>query len=372
MMRSVHLRIADLRHKKGMTQQELADVVGVSFQTISKWEKGSTMPDITYLPGLAEFFGVSIDQLMGMVPLDGEEYMPETTGTGQFWENKLEYLLRTRKGAWNNDYMRFLVEQVWRLDKPVKVLDCGCGYGFLGLLLMPLLPEGSTYTGIDLGEKLLEKGQELLAEAGIRANLMHKDVYDFHAKEKYDLVICQAVLRHLDTPEQFLKKMIEFAKKDAYVVCIDSNREFECDGLFVEGMDYFRLCSHKGMEKHWRTELEQQGRDYAVAIRTAHMMRKLGLREVDVRMNDKVEFVTPQKSDYEQIRQDFLEYNDWNAGQSREKKEQTVQFLMTHGMSRKEASEYVNRNVEIEEHFRAHPRAGYTFVKGTMISYGKK
>lgn len=371
-MRSVHLRIGELRRRKGITQQELAEVAGVSFQTISKWETGSAMPDITYLPVLAEFFGVSIDRLMGMVPLEGEEYIPEATGTGQFWDNKLEYLLRTRKNAWNNDYVRFLIEQVWKIKKPVKVLDCGCGYGFLGLLLMPLLPEGSTYTGIDLGERLLEKGQDLFAEAGIEANFIWKDVYDFHAKEKYDLVVCQAVLRHLDTPERFLGKMLEFAKRDAYVVCIDTNREFECDGLYVEGMDYFRLCDHKGMEKHWRTELEQQGRDYAVAIRTAHMMQKLGLREVGVRMNDRVEFVTPEKPEYEQVKQDFLEYNDWNAGQSREEREKTVQFFMTHGMSRKEATEYLNRNEEIAGFFREHPQAGYTFVKGTMISYGKK
>ena len=39
-MRKVNLRIADLRHRKNITQQELAAVVGVSFQTISKWETG--------------------------------------------------------------------------------------------------------------------------------------------------------------------------------------------------------------------------------------------------------------------------------------------------------------------------------------------
>lgn len=37
-MKKVNLRIAELRHKKKITQQELADIVGVSFQTISKWE----------------------------------------------------------------------------------------------------------------------------------------------------------------------------------------------------------------------------------------------------------------------------------------------------------------------------------------------
>lgn len=143
-MEKVNLRIAELRHKKNITQQELAKTVGVSFQTISKWESGSNMPDITYLPVLAEYFNVSIDQLMGIVPLTGEEYIGQKTGTGEFWENKLEYLLRTRKSSWNHDYMNFLIKQVWKIDKPVRVLDCGCGYGFLGMLIMPLLPKGST------------------------------------------------------------------------------------------------------------------------------------------------------------------------------------------------------------------------------------
>ena len=371
-MEKVKLRIAELRHRKNITQQQLAEIVGVSFQTISKWENGSAMPDITYLPVLAEYFKVSTDQLMGIVPFSGEDYIAQETGTGEFWENKMEYLLRTRKRYWNHDYVRFLIEQVWKIDKPVQVLDCGCGFGFLGMLMMPFLPKGSTYTGIDLAGKLLELGEKLFSETDYEACFIHKDVYDYHAREKYDLVICQAVLRHLDTPDVFLRKMIEFAKKDAWVICIDTNREFECDGLYIDGMDYFDLCRHDGMEKHWKTELEQQGRDYAAAMRNAHRMRKAGLKDVAVRMNDRVDFVTSQREDYEQAKQDFIDYNDWNAGLSAEDKEKRIQFLMTHGMSRKEATECCDRNIEIADFFQKHPDAEYTFVRGTMISYGKK
>ena len=46
-MKKINLRIAELRHKKKITQQELADIVGVSFQTISKWENGGAMPDMS-------------------------------------------------------------------------------------------------------------------------------------------------------------------------------------------------------------------------------------------------------------------------------------------------------------------------------------
>ncbi|MDE7045644.1 MAG: helix-turn-helix domain-containing protein, partial [Acetatifactor sp.] len=148
-MGRISLRIADLRKKNRVKQQELADHIGVSFQTISKWETGISMPDITFLPLLAEYFQVSTDQLLGLKPLDGEAYIPEKTATKDFWNHKLEYLLRTRRNYWNDDYVEHLVSQVWKIDKPVSILDCGCGYGFLGLLLLPHLPEGSTYTGID-------------------------------------------------------------------------------------------------------------------------------------------------------------------------------------------------------------------------------
>lgn len=41
-MERVRLRIAELRHRKNITQQQLAEIVGVSFQTISKWENGGS------------------------------------------------------------------------------------------------------------------------------------------------------------------------------------------------------------------------------------------------------------------------------------------------------------------------------------------
>jgi len=45
--------IADLRKNRGMTQEQLADILGVSSQTISKWENEVTMPDIMLLPVIA-------------------------------------------------------------------------------------------------------------------------------------------------------------------------------------------------------------------------------------------------------------------------------------------------------------------------------
>ncbi len=56
-------KIKTLRKQKNLSQEVLANYLGVSFQAVSKWENGSTMPDVTMIPAIASFFGVSTDEL---------------------------------------------------------------------------------------------------------------------------------------------------------------------------------------------------------------------------------------------------------------------------------------------------------------------
>lgn len=55
-----------LRRQRNLTQEEMAAHLGISFQSISKWERGDGYPDITMLPALANYFGISVDRLLGM------------------------------------------------------------------------------------------------------------------------------------------------------------------------------------------------------------------------------------------------------------------------------------------------------------------
>ena len=56
-------KIKELRKQRGLTQEQLAEVIGVSFQAVSKWENNISLPDIALAPVLASYFGVSLDDL---------------------------------------------------------------------------------------------------------------------------------------------------------------------------------------------------------------------------------------------------------------------------------------------------------------------
>lgn len=58
--------IKSLRKAKNLTQEDVAEALGISPQSVSKWERGETLPDITLLPPIAALFETSVDQLIGM------------------------------------------------------------------------------------------------------------------------------------------------------------------------------------------------------------------------------------------------------------------------------------------------------------------
>ena len=73
--------IRRLRLERDMTQEQLADALGVSFQSVSRWESGTNYPDIELIPDIAVFFGISADDLMGLTGAVRDEKLSEAWRT---------------------------------------------------------------------------------------------------------------------------------------------------------------------------------------------------------------------------------------------------------------------------------------------------
>lgn len=110
--------IKSMRKDKSITQETLANFLGVSNQSISKWERNETYPDITMLPAIASFFGTSVDNLLGINKIEQEQKI-------QYYCNEYSRLWSEHKSDDVTALMKQAVcEFPGNFDLLVKYLNC--------------------------------------------------------------------------------------------------------------------------------------------------------------------------------------------------------------------------------------------------------
>jgi len=113
--------IRKLRTEHGLTQEKLAEFLGVSFQAVSKWERGDSVPDIFMLPIIASFFGVTTDYLLQYDRMESEREIEAYEALYyQLWQSgERKALMEKMKEAVNRypaEYrllVRYLNAMVW-------------------------------------------------------------------------------------------------------------------------------------------------------------------------------------------------------------------------------------------------------------------
>lgn len=351
MENEIKLSLRELRRRQGMTQKELAERLLVSFQTISKWENGITMPDIAYLPKLAAIFGVSTDVLLGIKPLESEEPWRRFDAYG-YWSQHAERTKIWKRLYWNDDYFTFLVREVWKLHAPVSILDFGCGYGFLGMKLLPLLPKGSTYTGIDLDGGALEEARGFFQDTPWETHFIQQDMYQYKPEKRYDIVLGLYLMTYLQRPDEILKKMKESLADGGKLILMDVNMEVEQAGY------YSCVEQEEGLERPdytpvWKSEVSHRERDYRMGTKLPALLKSIGLVSIQARISDKVIIYDPEDEEKRELGEIFR-YIHENKDSSLE----GHSFYLSRGTSYAEAAQYVDYFQRTKQYFDSdHPLA---------------
>lgn len=280
------------------------------------------------------------------------------------WDEKIDYLRESRKDMWNMDYLQFLVDRVWRITKPVKIIDFGCGMGYLGAILLPLLPKGSSYTGLDSSTKLLEQARAIFIDTDWDVEFIEQDFTEYAPKDSYDIAICQAVLVHVPSPISILKKMVQSIVVGGRVICIEPNWAFTTFGVYRHGMEVYSYEDWGLHQKLFDVGLHRSGPDRYIGIKIPAMMHDLGLNNIDIRINEKANFRLKEPNPAVLAK---------DRKERREKRFNNADFYINAGLTPEEAKRHVESLLQTEDYENSHDGLLPTVsAMAWLISYGER
>ncbi|TYP74819.1 class I SAM-dependent methyltransferase [Paenibacillus methanolicus] len=210
-----------------------------------------------------------------------------------FWDGQIEYLRNTRGLYYNDDYLAFLIQSVWKINRPVRVVDFGCGYGFLAAKLMPLLPAGSSYIGIDAGPRLIGQARELFRDAPFAAAFIEGDLTTMDVDRAYDLAVCHAFLLHMEDPLAMLRKMVDCLEDGGRIACFEPHWIANMANYHVDGHPLSEVVQLGVLQKLFERDAARGGRDGNIGLKLPVYLSELGVRDIDCRVSDKVNFLNP-------------------------------------------------------------------------------
>lgn len=346
MKRKIKMNLKELRERQGMTQKELAEKMNVSFQTISKWENGVNLPDITHIPRMKDIFGVSADVLLGLEPVEKSDWEWRKFDGIDYWNENRKLFQIWKSLYWNEDYFAFLVREVWKLNRPVDILDFGCGYGFLGMKFLPLVPAGSSYTGIELDTGEISKAKAYFQTTPYPYQFINQDIYQFQPEKQYDVVVALYLLSYVHHPEQFIEKMKKALKPGGLLIVIDSNMEVEQAGYFSGLEKEENGKKRPDFTSIWESEVSHQERDYRMGTKLPYLFKKCGLINIQARISDRVTLYDPKDPDKKEMNEIFrYVYENEDSYQG------GIDYFTARGANYQKASEYVEYYQKTKEYF---------------------
>ncbi|MGE7861309.1 class I SAM-dependent methyltransferase [Bacillus mobilis] len=283
------------------------------------------------------------------------------------WNSKLTYLKNTRDLYYNDDYISFLVNTVWKITKPVHIVDYGCGYGYLGLVLMPLLPEGSKYTGVDSGETLLSEARELFRLLPYETEFLEGDATEIELNDTYDIAICHAFLLHMSSPKTMLQKMMHSIKKGGKTICFEPHWISNMSSYFLNGETQSEIIRLGALQQLFESDMQRSGKDGNIGMKIPMFLSELGVKNIECRVSDKVNFLDSnmQHNDKQSLYHSLIE--EGIAGNPGDKK-QFIERLMTRGLTYNDALAQYEAELRFFKAFQIH--SSLVYAPNMKITFG--
>ncbi|MBK5350838.1 class I SAM-dependent methyltransferase [Bacillus sp. TH22] len=284
------------------------------------------------------------------------------------WNSKLEYLRNTRDLYYNDDYLSFLVNTVWKIFEPVHIVDYGCGYGYLGLILLPLLPNGSNYTGIDSGEALIAEARELFRSLPYESEFIEGDATEIELENKYDIAVSHAFLLHMNSPKTMLQKMINSIKEGGKIICFEPNWISNMSSYMLDGVIQSKIIQLGVLQKLFEEDAHRSGKDGNIGMKIPMYLSELGVKNIECRVSDKVNFLDPNLNQndkqglYNSLKEEGIASNPGE-------KQQFIDCLMSRGLTFAEALAQYEAELRFFEMFHIH--ASLVYAPNMKITFGE-
>ena len=253
---TVSKNLKELRRKKGDTQESLAEFLCISPQAVSKWERGESYPELDYVVKLANYFNVTVDDLLGVGEIRKREKIAE-------YEAETEKYNRTGEAEKR--------VEVWRRAVAEFPNDLECLTRLMQMLHVS--PNGTNDEVIDLAERILrestDSAQRQSATQILALNLMCEERFDEAEKlintlpsmwVTTDRLLCELYCNSGEKEKGKIKacgnmlQYFDLAGMDLYNLCVFNKGDYEhyiklhevflrlADVIFDDGFYGFYNC----------------------------------------------------------------------------------------------------------------------------------
>lgn len=266
--------IYELRKNLGFTQEFLAAKLGITPQSISRWENGQSRPDVDMLPKLATIFGVTIDGLFGYHAENLKiNHYKEKHKICKFWYKKGKIIRMAR------EILTFMPP-----DKPINILEIGCGDGQEAVFFAR---NGYIVSAFDIDEERIAGAKKLAENVGVDVNFFCADVLNYKIESEFDVIYFSGTM-HL-IPVNARKRILKMMQAGTAVGGLNAINAL-VEKSFIDGKleDQWVFCNSAEIfscyGKDWKFEMLEEvyfenkddtelGREYCLDSMIARKMK---------------------------------------------------------------------------------------------------